>query len=117
MGTELLISFSDVSLDEAGSNAEDLKRHLEMVAPGVEAEQRRTDSRAQDMGAILAIILAGPAVVAVANGIADWIRMQGKKPGLVISNSEGKEILRIDDISRGDLRALLQGKIGDTVGR
>jgi hypothetical protein len=117
MGTELLISFSDVSLDEAGSNAEDLKRHLEMVAPGVEAEQRRTDSRAQDMGAILAIILAGPAVVAVAKGIADWIRMQGKKPGLVISNSEGKEILRIDDMSSGDLRALLEGKIGDTVGQ
>jgi len=119
MGTELLISFSDVSLDEAGSNAEDLKRHLEMVAPGVEAEQRRTDSRAQDMGAILAIILAGPAVVAVAvaKGIADWIRMQGKKPGLVISNSEGKEILRIDDMSSGDLRALLEGKIGDTVGK
>jgi hypothetical protein len=118
MGTELLISFSAVSLNEAGSDAEDLKRHLEMVAPGVEVEQRRADSRAQDMGAILAIILAGPAVVAVSKGIADWIRMQGKKkPGLVISNSEGKEILRIDDMSSGDLRALLEGKIGDTVGQ
>jgi hypothetical protein len=117
MGTELLISFSEVSLDEAGSNAEALKTHLEMVAPGVEAEQRRTDSRKQDMGAILVIILAGPAVVAVAKGIADWIRMQGKKPGLVISNAEGKEILRIDDMSSGDLRALLEDKIGDTVGQ
>ena len=62
MKTELLISFSEVSLDEAGSNAEGLKRHLEMVAPGVEAEQRRTDSRAQDMGAILAIILVAPVI-------------------------------------------------------
>ena len=53
----------------------------------------------------------------MAKGIADWIRMQGKKPGLVISNSEGKEILRIDDMSSGDLRALLEGKIGDTVGQ
>jgi hypothetical protein len=117
MGTELLISFSDVTLDEAGSNAEDLKRHLEMVAPAVQAEQRRTDNHAQDMGATLAVILAGPAVVALARGIADWIRMQAKKPGLVIKNSQGKEILRINDMSASDLRALLESKIGDAVGQ
>lgn len=117
MGTELLISFADVSLDEAGSNVEDLKSHLEVVAPGVMAEQRRTDDRAMDMGATLAIMLAGPAVVAVARGIADWIRMQGKKPRMVIRNSEGKEILLIDDMSAKDLRTLLEGKLGDAVGQ
>ena len=117
MGTELLISFPDVSLPDAGSAAEDLKRHLEMVSPDVEVEQRRTDSDSQDMGATLAIVLAGPAVVALAKGMADWIRMQANKPEVVIRNGEGKEILRINDMPSGDLRALLEGKIGDAIGR
>ncbi len=117
MSTELLISFPDESLDEAGSNIADLKEHLAMVAAGIETHQRRADPNAQDMGATLAIVLAAPAVVAVAKGIADWLKMRAAKPKLVIRNKEGQSILELDNMSTGDVRALLEGKIGDAVGQ
>ncbi len=117
MSTELLISFPDASLDEAGSNVADLKEHLAMVAAGVETEQRRTNAGAQDMGATLAIVLGSSAVVALAKGIADWLKMRASKPKLVIRNHEGQPILELDNMSTEDVRALLEGKIGDAVGQ
>jgi hypothetical protein len=117
MATELLITFPEESLNEAGSNVVDLKEHLAMVAPTVETEQRRTDASAQDMGATLAILLGAPAAVALAKGIADWLVMRASKPKLVIRNREGQTILELDNMPSGDVRALLEGKIGAAVGQ
>lgn len=117
MATELLISFPDEALSDAGANVVDLKEHLAMVAPAVQTDQRRTDPNSQDMGATLAIVLGAPAVVSLAKGIADWLKMRASKPRITVRNSEGQIILELENISSADVRPLLEGKIGDAVGR
>jgi len=117
LATELLISFPDEPLSDAGTNVADLKDHLAMVAPAVEADQRRTDGSTQDMGATLAIVLGAPAVIALAKGIADWLKMRASRPKLVIRNAEGKTILELDNMPSDDVRAILESKIGEAVGR
>lgn len=115
--TQFLISFPDEPVGEAGAAVADLREHLAIVAPAVEADQRRTDASSQDMGATLAIVLGAPAVVALAKGIADWLKMRGSKPRVVIRNAQGEIILELENIPSADVRPLLEGKIGDAVGR
>lgn len=117
MATELVISFPDEPPSTAGENITDLKKHLQMVAPEVEASQERTDTNSQDMGTTLAIILAAPAVVSLAKGIADWLAMRGSKPKVTIRDSKGNTILELDNMPSRDVRILLEGKIGEAVGQ
>lgn len=118
MPTELTLSFEDVSLAEASEYAADLRQHLTTVAPGVQATARRADPNAQDMGATLALVLGAPAVVVLAKGLATWLRMrQESKAKVIIRDAAGNVLVEIVNVRSADVRALLEGKLGDAVGR
>ena len=116
MTTEFTIGFVDANSADAGTYAADLKDHLAMVAPDVQARQLRTDPHAMDMGATLGIVLAAPAIVALAKGIADWLKMRGSKPKLVIYR-DGKKLIELDNMPGDDVFELLEGKLGEVVGK
>jgi hypothetical protein len=118
MPAELLITFETTDLALANENAEALAQHLGMTAPMVRTEIRRSDPNAQDLGASLVLVLGAPAIVALAKGIADWLRMQQlPQSKLVIRDREGIAIVEIDNARSCDIRALLEGKLGEAIGR
>ncbi len=118
MATELMLTFETETAAQANQYAADLAQHLKAAAPAVDARQRRTDPNAQDFGASIVLILGAPAVVALAKGIADWLRMsQTAKSKLVIRDKNRNTVIEIDNARSSDLRALLEGKLGDAVGR
>ncbi|MHC2276377.1 hypothetical protein ACVME8_002988 [Bradyrhizobium diazoefficiens] len=89
----LIISFPDSSVGEANRLAVDLKNSLLRIASarGLNTAIRTTiekqNETTQDFGASLGVILATPAVVAVAKGIHDWISAHGNK--VVIKHKHG----------------------------
>lgn len=115
---ELFLGFESVSVAEANEHAANLMEHLMLVAPGCQADQHRTARNAQDFGATLVLVLGAPAVVAVAKGISDWLRMRemaGSK--VVIRDKDGNIVVELNNIRSADVRALLESKLGDAVGR
>jgi Effector Associated Constant Component 1 len=77
-----VIEFPDANKREAGDNAKDLKVVLDNaaadagIASGVRLE--KTDPNAQDPGTILAVILGAKASIALATGIALWMRRRNQ---------------------------------------
>lgn len=90
----LTISFPDCSVGEANQLALDLKNSLIRVASArglnnaIQATVEKQDKNTQDFGASLAVMLATPAVVAVAKGIHDWISANGHK--VIIKHKRGE---------------------------
>src|SRR5690349_4074165 len=78
----LVIEFPDAGRREAGKLARDLKLALDnaaaeaTVASG--ATVAKVDPKAQDLGTIVAIVLGAKATVALAGGIALWMRRRNQ---------------------------------------
>jgi hypothetical protein len=69
----------------ATREAASLRRHLLDGFPEeLAVDLVREDQSAQDMGATLLVLLAAPATMAVAQGIAEWLRMRRAQPTLEI---------------------------------
>jgi len=77
-----VIEFPEASKPEAGNLARELKVELENSATdaGVAAQVSLAKARpeAQDPGTILAVILGAKATVAIATGIALWLRRKNQ---------------------------------------
>lgn len=67
------IRFDMLETADAGRAAESLRRALHESDQGIEARRVRIDPDAMDFGAALEIMLAAPAVVELARGIANWL--------------------------------------------
>lgn len=95
------IRFKESSIAEAGKRAEGLRQDLAGVAD-VSAKIEQEDPTNQDFGATLVLILGAPAAVAVAKGIADYLRrVRGKitieADGKIIAeNISGEDIGKIE---------------------
>lgn len=84
-----IIRFPDSDLRDANRLAQSLRDAVRDEAPDAEVEQARENDEHQDFGPTLAIVLAGPAVVAIAKGIQSWLtRHHGVT--LEISGPDGK---------------------------
>jgi hypothetical protein len=87
MNQQILIRF-DTQLDEANRLAQNLDDFMQE-----EYNQKLTrikdDKNTQDFGATIAIILGTPAAIALAKGLADWLRRQAGKT-LTIEDKSGK---------------------------
>jgi len=70
---DVLISFIDTDLAEANDMAGDLAESLGEDEPALSITRLREDSRSQDFGATIAIILGSTAVTALAKGLAAWL--------------------------------------------
>ena len=84
-----LIKFEGVSAAYASRYADELKNMILEAARDVKVDRRRDDTRTQDFGATLVLILGTPAVIAVAKAVGDWLRLR-QSASITIENSDGK---------------------------
>ena len=68
-----LIKFEKTSVSEAGTLAEDLRQVILDAHPDTSAARRRDDSSSMDFGTMLEVMLAAPAIIAVAKGVQAWL--------------------------------------------
>jgi hypothetical protein len=89
--SEVIIKFSGVDTRQSNVFAQSLRDAIRSEAPGAHVNQRRDNKENQDFGATLGILLAGPAVVAIAKGVEQWLtRHHGVN--LEITTPDGKVI-------------------------
>jgi hypothetical protein len=91
--TEIVVKFEDVDVRQANALAQSLKDAIKDEAPDAQVAQKRDNEENQDFGATLAIVLAGPAVVAIAKGIEQWLIRQ-HSVSLEITTPNGKVIAK-----------------------
>jgi hypothetical protein len=58
----------------AGEGARSLADELREVPGVLDADRRKEEQSTMDLGAVLTVVAASSATVAVARGIADWLR-------------------------------------------
>ena len=98
---EYVIRFEGVSLAEAGRLAARLRSDMLDVTPDVEATVEKADPSTQDPGSILVLVLGTPAIIAVARGLASFIRRE--RAASIVIESDGKVIaegLRSEDAAK-----------------
>lgn len=73
---QITIHFEDATLDEAGRMALSLQSDVRDASKAVKATLEKEDPSTQDFGSVLVLVLGTPAILAVASGIADWLRRE-----------------------------------------
>jgi hypothetical protein len=84
MKESFVLRLEGVSGAEASIEAQRLREVVLDAAPGVEASVHREHTETMDAGAALLVLLSGPAVVAVAKGIAGFIGKRGARGGELV---------------------------------
>ncbi len=76
--TELshLVRFEGASYADAGVYAGELRNALLDASDEVEVKIVRDDPKSQDFGTTLSIVLAAPAVTAIAKALGDWLKLR-----------------------------------------
>lgn len=69
-----LITFEGLSAETANKYAAELGEILADTSRDVRVERKREDPDAQDLGGTLVLILGTGAAIALAKGLADWLR-------------------------------------------
>ncbi|MEP3428895.1 MAG: hypothetical protein ABJN98_09465 [Roseibium sp.] len=97
-------SIENVDPNKARDLALDLETHIkrELSRNDLEAQNmefNRADKNAQDLGTILSIVLAGPAVVVLANAIRDWVKFNSGTDldinGVIINNLNSEDVSKV----------------------
>ena len=86
-----IIRISGLSEGAADQAADSLESHLNSLGEA-EVERVRDDPRHQDFGASVAVVLAAPAAVAIAKGLAHWLarREDGE---VIIVTADGSTVV------------------------
>ena len=85
------IRFPDLELGAAGEAARDLRdRMLDDAGRGAAVDIRKDDPTNQDFGATLVAVIGTPAILALAKGIATWIRAQGTTVEVEIDGAKAR---------------------------
>jgi hypothetical protein len=93
MTDTVTIRFANTNVAKAGQYAETLKTSILDAAPEADVKREKDSQETQDFGATLAIVLAGPAVVAIAKGMQVWLeRYRGVE--LEVTTPDGKVIAK-----------------------
>ncbi len=73
-----LVTFDDVSADDANRYAEELRQFLLDASPDIAVHRRRDDPRTQDFGATLVLLLGTPAIAAAVTAIGNWLVLRNR---------------------------------------
>ena len=98
------ISFDNVSVAEANRYAQELEMALRSSAPGILTVRKKLDNSTQDIGTVVGVVITSSAAVALASGLADWIRLRKasitiKKNGAVVATGlTGEQSIRLAEI-------------------
>jgi len=97
----LTITFGDATVADANRFAGSLADTLRDAHPSVIVDRHRGRADTQDAGTILSIVLAAPAAIAVAKGIAGWL---ARNAGVQIEvRRKGKVVLRATHLDSKDI--------------
>ena len=107
---QFVIRFQDTSLAEANILAENLRDAILDSHPGVSVQKQRDDQSSQDFGATLILLLAAPAVVAVAKGIEHWlklyqsarVRIERPDGSIIAENVTGNQVVELAKLLQKD---------------
>ena len=72
----LFVEFENTSVADAASMAQELRQILLDADSSVSTELIKADPNTQDLGSILAVILGAKAVVMVAKGISNYLKLR-----------------------------------------
>jgi hypothetical protein len=87
MSEFLVIRFPKANVAEANRHAETLRGAILDAAPNAKVERHKESQETMDFGATLGILLAAPAVVAIAKGLQIWLeRHRGVELEIVTPN-------------------------------
>lgn len=114
--TQLTIEIEGSSVAKATSDAQSLENQINLVAPLVSTKLVRSDPSAQDFGSSLVLVLGTPAVIALAKGIADWLKTRATGTTSLKLYDKTGLVLEISSATSGDVRALVEGKLKELVG-
>lgn len=100
-----IIKFEGISAAEGNQYASELRNMLLDSTPDVKVDQRRDDTRTQDLGATLVLILGTPAVIAISKAIGNWLQLRNsasltiEKDGRIIAkNITSKDAARLAEL-------------------
>lgn len=100
-----IIRFDGVAAADAGRAAESLRRSLQDLDPEINAKRVRSNSDTMDFGSTLEIILAAPAIVVLAKGLANWLE-RTHSSRLTVVDAAGSII--VENISARDAVGLAE---------
>jgi hypothetical protein len=98
------IRFEGLTNDEAGVKAKKLRQELLAVSPEVSVAVAKDDHSNMDFGGTLVLVLGTPAVIAVAQGIAAFLKRDRasiiitKDGEVVAANISGEDAARIAEV-------------------
>jgi|JI10StandDraft_1071094.scaffolds.fasta_scaffold955305_1 hypothetical protein len=95
------IRFEDVPVSEANVKAEELRDAILDASHEVEVNISKDNKATMDFGSTLVLLLGAPAAVAVAKGIADYLRRAG---GTVTISADGS--IETKNISGNDVASI-----------
>jgi hypothetical protein len=92
---ELTITFDGIKGHEASFAAEELKQAVvDLGEPDVEVTTKKERANTQDFGATLVLVFGTRVAVALAKGIAGWLRRRADMTTIVIHDKNGRELLK-----------------------
>ena len=101
--SELTISFEGLTGHTAGLEAEELKQSiLDLGEADVDVATRKEREGTQDFGATLVLVFGTTVAIALARGIAGWLRRRAEMTTVVIRDKNGRELLKYN----GDAKEL-----------
>ncbi len=86
-----IIKFEDTSHAGANIYAQDLRDFLHDASKDIKITIKRDDPSTMDFGGTLVLVLGTPAIIAIANGLAAWLR-RFNTASITIETDEGKVI-------------------------
>lgn len=99
------ITFEHVSMAEANRYASELRDTVLDASPDIKVEQQRNDTRTQDFGASVVLILGTPAVMALVKALGDWLHLRNsaslvlEKDGRIIAqNITSKDAAKLAEL-------------------
>jgi hypothetical protein len=88
-----IISFDGVGVAEANHYAGELRNFLLDATPAIGVDQKRDDSRTQDFGGILVLVLGTSSVTAIVKALGSWLQLRSSA-SLTIETHDRKIIAR-----------------------
>ena len=104
----LTLSFDNADLGEANRFAAELGELLRDADAPIAVREARADPNAMDFGATLVIVLGTPAVIALAKGIADWLRMR-PNARVTLKDKDGSVVA--SGLTSADARAIIEQRL------
>jgi hypothetical protein len=110
MATEyqLTLSFEGADVAEANRFAAELAERLRDADAPIDVRQTRADPNAQDFGATLVLVLATPAVIALAKGVSAWLAMRPNAK-ITVKGRDGTVIA--SGLTSSDARTVIEQRL------